>query len=370
MQSPLADVRVVDLSELLPGPYATQLLGDLGATVIKVERPAGDNARAMLPGLFAAVNRGKESVVIDLKSEDGRRRFRDLVADADVMVEGFRPGVAERLGVDYATLSKINPRLVYVSLTGYGQQGAMADQPGHDLNYLAASGVLGLMPPPEPGRPHGLGLPVGDLAGSMFAVVSVLAALMQRQHSGRGQYLDVSITDALSHWMTPRLGMILRDGAGQMHQRPGYGFFQCADGRMLVLAAMEDHFWTRLVDLLDLAEFAGPAFATYRQRQAAFEAIKARLDQEFRAQPLAAWLKQLQAHDIPANGLATPEETLDDPEGRVIGRDGKDLIARFPVPMHALPPAARHAPALGAHTPDPGANILLRAGTAEVEARS
>ncbi|MBN4747288.1 CoA transferase, partial [Pandoraea nosoerga] len=157
---------------------------------------------AMLPGLFAAVNRGKQSVVIDLKSEAGRRQFRELVAGADVMVEGFRPGVAQRLGVDYASLAELNPRLIYASLTGYGQVGVMADQPGHDLNYLAASGVLGLLPPPEPGRPHGIGLPVGDLAGSMFAVVSVLAALMQRQRSGRGQYLDVSITDALSHWMT------------------------------------------------------------------------------------------------------------------------------------------------------------------------
>ncbi|MGL4285315.1 MAG: CaiB/BaiF CoA transferase family protein [Phreatobacter sp.] len=365
MHSPLADVRVVDLSELLPGPYATQLLGDLGATVIKVERPAGDNARAMLPGLFAAVNRGKQSVVIDLKSEAGRRQFRELVAGADVMVEGFRPGVAQRLGVDYASLAELNPRLIYASLTGYGQVGVMADQPGHDLNYLAASGVLGLLPPPEPGRPHGIGLPVGDLAGSMFAVVSVLAALMQRQRSGRGQYLDVSITDALSHWMTPRLGMILHDGAGQMHQRPGYGFFACADGRILVLAAMEDHFWKRLVDLLDLSEFAGPEFATYRQRQAQYDAIKTRLDQVFLMLPLAAWLTQLQAHDIPANGLATPEEALDDPAGRVVGRDGKDLIARFPVPMQALPAAERRSPALGAHNRRADA-----ARTAEVEARS
>lgn len=372
MQSPLAGVRVVDLSELLPGPYATQLLGDLGADVIKVERPGGDNARAILPGLFAAVNRGKDSIVVDLKTEEGVRRLHGLIADADVLVEGFRPGVARRLSVDYPTLSAINPRLIYVSLSGYGQAGAMADQPGHDLNYLAASGVLGLHPTPEPGRPYGIGLPVGDLAGSMFAVVSVLAALMQRQTSGRGQYLDVAITDALKHWMTPRLGVLLHDGPGQMHQRPAYGLFVCADGGTLVLGAIEDHFWRRLVAALGLDALAGPEFATYRQRQARHEAIQAQLEAVFRTEPLAVWLDRLQAHDVPANGVTLPETMLDDPEDRVLGRNGDDLIARFPVVMPALPSDLRASPALGAddrrRRPGAGGRENAPAGRAAIEA--
>ena len=372
MQSPLAGVRVVDLSELLPGPYATQLLGDLGATVIKVERPGGDNARAILPGLFAAVNRGKDSIVIDLKTEDGVRRLHGLVAEADVLVEGFRPGVARRLRVDYPTLAAVNPRLIYVSLTGYGQAGAMADQPGHDLNYLAASGVLGLYPTPEPGRPYGIGLPVGDLAGSMFAVVSVLAALMQRQASGQGQYLDVAITDALKHWMTPRLGMLLADGPGQLGQRPGYGLFTCADGGVLVLGAIEDHFWRRLVGVLGLDALAGPDLATYRQRQTRHETIRAQLEAAFRREPLAVWLARLQAHDVPANGVTAPDAMLDAPGDRVLGRNGGSLTARFPVAMPALPPDARPSPALGAddarYRPGDAGRKTSPAGLAAVEA--
>ncbi len=141
---PLAGLRVLDLSELLPGPYATSLLADLGAEVVKVERPGGDNARAIVPDMVEALNRGKRSICIDLKTEAGRAVLRSLAERSDVLVEGFRPGVTRRLGVDYDSLSALNPRLIYASVSGYGASGPQALRPGHDLNYLSAAGVVGL----------------------------------------------------------------------------------------------------------------------------------------------------------------------------------------------------------------------------------
>jgi hypothetical protein len=186
---PLAGLRVLDLSELLPGPYATSLLADLGAEVVKVERPGGDNARAIVPDMVEALNRGKRSICIDLKTEAGRAVLRSLAERSDVLVEGFRPGVTRRLGVDYDRLSALNPRLIYASVSGYGASGPQALRPGHDLNYLSAAGVVGLTQ--RGGAPtHDVNIPVADIAGSMFAVVSILAALAQRERDGRGQSLD------------------------------------------------------------------------------------------------------------------------------------------------------------------------------------
>ena len=199
-EAPLAGIRIIDLTALLPGPYATQLFVDLGAEVIKIERPdGGDGARTLSPGMFASVNRGKQSLCLDLKQEAGREILRQLVQQADVLMEGYRPSVTKRLGVDYASLHALNPQLIYVSLTGYGQTGPLAQRPGHDINYLAAAGIIGLSGTPDGPPVHEIGAPVGDLAGSMFAVVAVLGALLQRSQRHEGQYLDVSITDALGN---------------------------------------------------------------------------------------------------------------------------------------------------------------------------
>ncbi|MFP5476993.1 MAG: CoA transferase, partial [Gammaproteobacteria bacterium] len=180
---PLAGITVLDFSELLPGPFFTQMLAEMGAEVIKVERPPhGDNARRLGPGGFEAVNRGKKSVLLDLKDEAGRARAHALLAGADVLVESYRPGVMTRLGLDHASLQAAHPRLVYVSLSGYGQDGPWAQLPGHDINYLAAAGVMALSG--EPGGPPapGFGLPAADLCGAMYALSATLAALLQRQH--------------------------------------------------------------------------------------------------------------------------------------------------------------------------------------------
>ena len=361
MPAPLAGVRIVDLSELLPGPYATQLLVDLGAEVIKIERPGvGDNVRALSPGVFASVNRGKRSLCLDLKHDEGRAVLRRLATRADVLVEGYRPGVVKRLGIDYDSLRLLNPRLIYASVTGYGQTGPLAQRPGHDVNYLAAAGIVALSGEPDGPPVHDIGAPVGDLAGSMFTVVAVLGALFQRSHTGVGQYLDVSITDALVSWMSPRIGVHLasdhNDAGATKHEvltRPAYGLFESADGKYLTLAALETPFWRRLVQALQLTEFAGPELEEYRARVERTAEIAAALRTCFRSRPLAHWVGLLAQHDVPFSTVPDISEVLADPHFRarglfVAGAGGP--FVRFPVPMTGVAGTIRPVPTLGEHT--------------------
>ena len=267
--APLAGLRVLDLSELLPGPFMTQSLVELGADVIKVERPPhGDPIRRAAPALFTAVNRGKRALRVDLKTEAGVATVLALAAGADVMVESFRPGVIARLGLDWQRLRQLNARLVLASLSGYGATGPRAQWPGHDLNYLAAAGVVGMAMKGDAGSPS-FGVPVADLAGATYALAAVQTALLHRVRSGRGQHLDISLTDCAAHWMNPRLAA-LDDAGGDAvrarqaaQQRPAYGTFRCLDGRALTVAALEDHFWRALVEALPLSAFDAPAFAQY-----------------------------------------------------------------------------------------------------------
>jgi CoA:oxalate CoA-transferase len=347
MTAPLAGIRILDLSELLPGPYATQLLADLGAEVIKIERPPhGDGARRMMPGIFAAVNRGKASILLDLKSAADRERLYAMLGTADVLIEGYRPGVAERLGVDHASLSARNPRIISLSLTGYGPESGEA---GHDVNFLARSGLLSLAQAVDGLPPATLGLPFADIAGSMFAAITLLAALRQRDRDGKGCHLQLSIADALTHWMTPRFGALLAEDFALWRRPPAYGAFACADGGLLALGAIEDHFFHRLVEVMALGEFTAPGYATYRERRAADEKINRALAARFREQPIDHWLQLLRAADLPANRVVSAAEVLHKmgPETPVVGRCGDRLLVRFPVAMADLPPADRRPPGLG-----------------------
>src|SRR5262245_3673790 len=203
MKTALQNTRILDLSRMLPGPYCSMMLADLGAEVIKVEEPRiGDPTRKSPPIIdgqsapFAQVNRNKKSIAIDLKQAQGRDVFLRLAATADVLIEQFRPGVVDRLGINYATVAEVNPRIVYCSLTGFGQDGPHRERSGHDLNYLALSGVLGLTTD-ERGKPVIPGVQIADLAGGMIAGFAILAALIARQRTGRGQYVDVSMFDVI-----------------------------------------------------------------------------------------------------------------------------------------------------------------------------
>jgi crotonobetainyl-CoA:carnitine CoA-transferase CaiB-like acyl-CoA transferase len=254
----LSTLRVLDLAIWRPGPYATQLLAELGADVVKVEPPGGDPMRGY-PELFAALNAGKRGIVLDLKTADGRRDALSLAADADVVVEGFRPGVVTRLGVDYAAVRAVNPSIVYCSLSGLGQEGPLAAVPGHDLNYQAWAGALA----PEGGPPVVAPTPIADLAGGLAAAFAICAATVRRQATGEGEYVDVAMTDVLATWTGAATARTEAADVDRGRPVAGYGLFETADGGVVALGVLtEDHFWRALCDVLGLARHRDLDFAT------------------------------------------------------------------------------------------------------------
>lgn len=303
MRQPLAGIRIVTLAEQYPGPFATLLMADLGADVTIVERASGDPAR-QFPDFHASLNRNKKSVVLDLKTETGKKAFDALIFDADVLMEGFRPGTMDRLGFGYQAVVAKNPRIVYVSISGFGQTGPYRDRPAHDLSYQAIAGLLfrqttseQIEPPPE--------LAVGDLSSAMFAVVGVLAAMLERSRTGKGAYLDVSMTDCLTSWMTTLLVPVVNGGHTiSVNDEPAYGIFRCGDGRLLTLSiAHEDWFWTPLCALLnmdDAAQLSRP------ERLALKDDLRTRIGSRLRTRDLAAWGNEFDKLGIPwgpVNGL-------------------------------------------------------------------
>jgi CoA:oxalate CoA-transferase len=317
--APLAGVVVIDLTELLPGPFLTQSLVDFGAEVIKVERPPhGDNARRIGPGTFEAVNRGKKSVLADLKNPVDREHVRAMILKADVLIEGYRPGVMARLGLDYASLKDAAPHLIYASLTGFGQDSPDALLPGHDINYLAAAGTLSVSGDGAGPAKQTLGLPVADLAGAMAGLSAVLAALYQRTHTGVGQYLDVAISDSVLHWMSPRFGAFahagVNDAASQrafLHNKPAYGVFRCADGRDITIAALEEHFWTGLNRELRLFPEDDEICTNYSKRAASGDRINKRLQEVLGKLDSKAVVEQLRTASLPVFPVLGTDEAAD-----------------------------------------------------------
>src|ERR1700694_2402644 len=301
---PLDGVRVLDLSRLLPGAYCTHLLQAQGAAVTKVESPTGDPIRA-LPGgeaYFDALHRGKELLTLDLRSESGRQSLRSLVVDADVLVEGFRPGVMERMELGYPALAAINPALVYCAITGYGSSGAMAARAGHDLNYLARSGALSLMPLRD-GAPAIPGLQVADLAGGLQAAFLIAAALTSREKTGRGRRVEVSMTDLIRSWTAlpraaRRAGL---PGLPLTGERPCYHVYLVADG-FLTVAALEPDFWAEFCQTIDGADLKRRQFDP-----AAIEAVQATLGKATRAE----WMARFADRDV----CVEPSLTLEESEG-------------------------------------------------------
>ncbi len=284
----LEGIRVVDLTRLLPGPYATLRLADMGATVIKIEAAdGGDPARYMSQQLggtgvvFLANNRSKQSVALDLKTEAGKAAALELMTQADVVIEGFRPRVAERLGIGYEAVKAVNPGVVYCSLTGFGQSGPLVEFGGHDINYMALSGMLDQVRDPS-GRPVLPSMQFADLIGGIAASEAILAALVQRSQTGRGAYLDVAMTDALVGMLTNHA--LMQRAFGDEHgpvdltgTRVCYNLYETSDGRMVSLGALEPKFWKNFCDALDrpdwLAHQYTPASAdnpVYRQVEELF----------------------------------------------------------------------------------------------------
>ena len=316
----LDGVRVLDLSQLLPGPLAAQILGDYGADVIKIERPGiGDAMRGHAPTLrgesvvFLNVNRNKRSLALDLKKPEGKRVFRDLAATADVVVESSRPGVMEGLGLGYETLRAVNPRLIYCALTGYGKEGPRAYEAGHDVNYLATSGMLGLLR--EPGsRPVIPGFQLADIGGgSINAVLGIVLALFARERSGLGQFVDTAIVDGLASWVLYRWAFATADDEGMgtflSGEYPCYSVYEASDGRFLALGALEPKFWERLCRHLERPKWVERQFAGEPERAAMFAELRGL----FLERPRDSWVEELGPLDCCLTPILEIEELADDP---------------------------------------------------------
>lgn len=317
---PLAGLTVIDFSTLLPGPLATLMPAEAGARVIKIERPGGEAMRRMLPSvaggsaLYAMLNRGKEVAFLDLKSEEGKSAVLELAGGADVVVEQFRPGVMERLGLSHATLAARNPRLIYCSISGYGQTGPRSGEAGHDLNYLARTGLLSL----SWGGPERPVLPPAQIAdiggGSMPAVINILLALLRRERGGEGAYLDIAMTDALftfalfAHAAHATADRVPGNGEGLLAGgSPRYGIYIAACGRPIAVGALEEHFWARLCDALSIAP-------ERREDRADPQATRRALDVAFAAKTVAEWTPILAAADCCATPLVDLDEAMTDPQ--------------------------------------------------------
>jgi len=303
--SSLDNVIVLDLTRLLPGATATAYLAQNGADVIKVEQPGdGDYARAIAPEVFAATNRGKKSVSIHLKDPRGRDLLLRLVAKADILIEGFRPGTMARLGLSYDALREINPRLIYASLTGYGQRGPYASLAGHDINYLALGGALSLNLPVIPG------IQIADLAaGAMQAVIEILLALLERARTGAGRYLDISMLAGVQSFLTVPLAE--HRGTGREPQSGDeilsgryacYNIYQASDGRWLAVGALEPKFWAELCRRLGCEDLVPLQFAGGEMRGR----VKERIAAIFRTRTAEEWFESLRAFDC----CVTPVRTI------------------------------------------------------------
>src|SRR5947208_6838059 len=301
----LDGVRVLDLSRLLPGGYCTQLLQAQGAQVTKIEPPAGDPIRA-LPGgnaYFEALHGGKPLLMLDLRSETGRDDLRRRVVDADVLVEGFRPGVMERMELGYTALAAINPGLVYCAITGYGSRGPMAGRAGHDLNYLAGSGALSLMPLHD-GVPTIPGLQVADMAGGLHAAFLIAGALVARARSGRGSRVEVSMTELMRSWtLLPRAARRAGlPGLPLTGQIPCYHVYAVADG-FLTVAALEPDFWAAFCQAIDREDLKDRQFDP-----AAIEVVQAALRPATRAE----WAARFGDEDVCVEPVLQLEQSAAD----------------------------------------------------------
>ncbi len=368
METALSGLKVLDLTRLLPGPFCSMLMADLGADVIKVEEPKiGDYIRAWPPkiggnsGYHAVLNRNKRSLTLNLKDPEGKAIFEKLAAGADVVLEGFRPGVMGKLGLDFRSLERINPRLVYCSISGYGADGILANKAGHDINYLALSGVLSHS---GKDRPTVSGVQIADIGGgALMAAFSIMAALFARERLGRGQFIDISMTDGSLAWNCMRWGKFI---AGGQVPTPGddmlnhgvacYNIYRTADGRYMSLGALEPQFWKAFCRAAGRPEWDTPIYFEPGAHQK--ELIES-VSEFFRQKTMAEWVEFLKDTDCCCEPILNLDEVM---ESRLMKERAMvvDLVHASwgaykqlgIAPKFSLTPGAlkSHAPGLGEHT--------------------
>lgn len=352
---PLAGCRVLDLSTLLPGPWATGQLAAFGAEVIKIEPPGGDPLRQMNPAMFDLIHRGRQSIVLDLRQDADRQALIELVREADVLVEGMRPGALARQGLDVATLQSANPRLVVASLSGYGWSGPYQDHGGHDMGLLALSGYFAI-PSQLDGATARPQLRLADLIAGQYAAFAIVMAWMRARATGKGCHVDAALFDATCAWTLPMLlgSPAFKQPADLPHIMADSALYRTADGRQLAVATLEDKFWRGFVEAAAGAEggaaLASPAWAQRRGRDADKPALAAALALTIRSRPLAWWRQQLARVDTTVAPVYQRDETLADPQVRarelVTRHDDGSASVRYPslfdgVATPALPPAPR-----------------------------
>jgi formyl-CoA transferase len=322
---PLQGIRVLDLSRVLAGPYCTMVLGDLGADVIKVEPPEGDETRAWGPpfaegesAYYLCVNRNKRGIVINLKTDEGKKILRDLALQSDVLVENFRPGTLEKFGLDFATLHELNSKLIYCSITGFGQTGSMRDKPGYDFMIQALGGLMSITGEPE-GEPMKTGVAVVDLFAGQNAIIAILAALQARTLTGRGQHLDISLFDSQLGWLANVASNYLI--SGNLPKRHGnahanivpYQSFQASDG-WFAIAVGNDRQFARLCGVIGYSELElDPRFVRNSDRVENREILIPMLVSIFKTASVSEWLKKLDEAEIPCGAINNFEQVFSMP---------------------------------------------------------
>jgi crotonobetainyl-CoA:carnitine CoA-transferase CaiB-like acyl-CoA transferase len=366
---PLEGITVLDLTRVLSGPYCTMLLADMGARVVKIEQPGkGDDTRAWGPpfvggesAYFMSINRNKESVTLDFKAPPGRAVLDRLLARADVLVENFRPGTLAKLGLDYATLAPTHPRLVYGSVSGFGQTGPRSKEPGYDAVIQAEGGLMSITGPSD-GPPYRLGVAIADVVSGMFAAYGVAMALFARERTGRGQQVDLAMLDAVTALLTYQAGNYFASGdpprrLGNRHPSiVPYEVFAASDGDF-VLAVGNDELWKTFCAVAGIAP--GERFATNRQRVSGYDELRPIVASALAAKPRAYWIERLRAAGVPCGSVRDLGEVFGDPQ-----LEARDMIARLehaaagaveligvPVKLSDTPGAVRTPPpTLGQHT--------------------
>jgi CoA:oxalate CoA-transferase len=371
MSHPLQGVRILELGQIIAGTYGSQVLSDLGAEVIKVEAPEGDLGRNPsvatyrgLSGLFLTFNRNKKSVVLNLKTEAGRDIFYDLVRVSDVVIDNFRPGVLERLKIDYPTLSRINPRIIQCSVTGFGTAGAYKDYPALDIIIQAISGHMAITG--EPGRPPvRVGIPLADLSGGIFSCKGILAALFDRERTGHGRRVELSMFDAMLNLLSYMGTMWLTNG--ELPKPPGstheytvpWQAFEAKNG-YVVVATRQEVFWRRLCDVLEEPSLADdPRFATNASRVENRAILVPHLERIFRSRTVTDWLERLRAAEVPAAPVNNLDGAFAEPpvgeREMIVEYDHPDVgrvrLPGNPIKMSGVSGTISNpAPRLGEHT--------------------